>query len=82
MRTRDPNSKNQLLMTALFGKKQAAEMPSHWTEWPEPQRSIYSRMWNLGIDVVKKSPKPKVLDNDPWATDRWHAVHCTRESFF
>lgn len=81
MRTRDPNSKNQLIMAAFFGKK-AADMPSHWTEWPEPQRSIYSRMWNLGIDVVKKAPKSKVIAHDPWAAERYHLVNCTRESFF
>ena len=81
MRTRDPNSKNQLIMAAFFGKK-AADMPSHWTEWPEPQRSIYSRMWNLGIDVVKKAPKSKVSAHDPCAVERYYLVNYGRGSFF
>ena len=82
MRTRDPNSKNQLIMAALFGKKEVAKMPCHWRKWPEPQRSIYQRMWNLGIDVVKKSSKTETADGDPWSADRWHSIHCSRESFF
>lgn len=51
MASRNPNSKNQLLMKVLFGSKQAAVTPSQWTKWPEPQRSIYSRMLSNKLDI-------------------------------
>jgi hypothetical protein len=44
MAKRNPNSENQINMSILFGKKEAAKQSSDWHKWPEPQRSIYSRM--------------------------------------
>lgn len=45
-RKRDENSDNQIIMKILFGKKAAKNQPTAWKEWPEPQRSIYSRMFS------------------------------------
>ena len=44
-RKRNPNSHHQRLMAVLFGKKEAAKLPTAWRLWPEPYRSIYSRMF-------------------------------------
>lgn len=43
-RKRNPNSHHQRLMAVLFGKKEAAKLPTTWRLWPEPYRSIYSRL--------------------------------------
>ena len=43
MAKRNPDSENQLNMAVLFGKD-ADNQPTDWHKWPEPQRSIYSRM--------------------------------------
>lgn len=43
MAKRNPASQHQMTMGILFGRK-ADQMPTDWTQWPEPQRSIYSRM--------------------------------------
>jgi hypothetical protein len=44
MAKRNPNSDNQLTMAILFGKDEASNQPTNWRKWPEPYRSIYSRM--------------------------------------
>lgn len=54
---RNPDSGNQLIMQAFFGKKEAANMPSFWRQWPEPYRRIYSNMWNNGLMIVRKPSK-------------------------
>ena len=40
----DPNSDNQYIKKIFFGKD-AANQSNVWRDWPEPQKSIYSRMF-------------------------------------
>ena len=51
-RKRNPNSKHQQLMTVLFGEADAAKQPTAWRKWPEPYRSIYSRMLASRLQLV------------------------------
>jgi hypothetical protein len=52
MSKRNPNSQHQLQMKLFFGED-AVNQPSDWTKWPEPQRSIYSRMLASRLTLVK-----------------------------
>lgn len=66
-RKRDANSRNQVIMTALFGEE-AADYSSKWTTWPEPQRSIYGRMIKSGqliafADELAQYPSTEVPEN-------------------
>ena len=44
MAKRNPSSDNQMTMAIFFGKAEAASQPTDWRKWPEPYRSISSRM--------------------------------------
>lgn len=66
-RPRSPNSRNQLIMAALFGED-AAKHSSRWPTWPEPQRSIYGRMIKAGqliafADELAQYPSTEVPEN-------------------
>jgi len=51
MAKRNPNSTNQRIMSLFFGDD-ANKYPSEWKKWPEPQRSIYSRMLSNSLTIV------------------------------
>ena len=51
-RKRNPNSQHQQLMAVLFGEADAAKQPTAWRKWPEPYRSIYSRMLAGRLQLV------------------------------
>lgn len=66
-RKRDPNSRNQVIMTALFGEE-AGKYSSRWATWPEPQRSIYARMFQAGqliayADELAQYPSTELSEN-------------------
>jgi len=66
-RRRSPNSRNQVIMTALFGED-ASKHSSRWTSWPEPQRSIYGRMLQTGqliayADELAQYPSTELPEN-------------------
>lgn len=65
-RRRDPNSRNAIIMTALFGENQPES--SRWPTWPEPQRSIYGRMFKAGqliafADELAQYPSTEIPEN-------------------
>lgn len=66
-RKRDSNSRNQVIMAALFGEE-AGNYSSRWSTWPEPQRSIYGRMFKAGqliayADELAQYPSTEVPEN-------------------
>ena len=42
---RSKSSMHQKIMNVLFGESSAKNIPTNWKSWPEPQRSIYSRLF-------------------------------------
>lgn len=49
---RSKSSMHQKIMGVLFGEKPAQNVPTNWKLWPEPQRSIYSRIFANGYILV------------------------------
>jgi len=49
---RNPDSMHQKVMEILFGKKDSASIPTDWHSWPNPQRAIYSRLFQHGYILV------------------------------
>ena len=58
---RSADSMHQKIMTVLFGSAEAAKQPTTWSKWPEPQRSIYSRMFASGLILVSGAEYKDVL---------------------
>lgn len=58
----DPDSDNQLIKEIFFGKADKDSYSNVWRDWPEPYKTIYSRMFNHGFTfypgkVVKATEK-------------------------
>lgn len=49
---RSKSSMHQKFMSVLFGESSAKNVPTDWKSWPEPQRSIYSRLFAKGYILV------------------------------